>query len=185
MTTRTKLVLFALACLVAGAGSLRCLQTSWPISTAQAAIGDVTGVGNGEVKAVELLASATATNSPPSGASAGLPVNTLAQFGAAPDRAALVIASTAGSGTMTATFRLWGRLPIGGGLWFPLGPGTDALKGTLNLETAIGETGADTLRHSEVIENLGLFDRLYLEITAIGGTSTAVTAWVVVRRPLQ
>lgn len=151
------------------------------VPTAHAALGDVTTI-TGEVKAVEVLASATATNSPPSGASAGIAVNDLSLFGMAPEEAVLVIASTAGSGTMTATFRLWGEVPVGGGIWVPLGPGADATKGTLNTGSAIGETGTDTLRHSEVVEHLGLFRRLYVEITAIGGTSTAVTAWLVVHR---
>jgi hypothetical protein len=180
MSTRTKIAIAALAGVVAAVVGLRCLQ----ISSADAAIGDVTNVYAGEVKGIEMLASATATNSPPSGASAGLEINALRQFGKLPDKAALVIASTAGSGTMTATFRIWGRVPMGSGIWVPLGPGADATKGVINLETAIGETGADTLRHTEMIENLALFDRLYLEITAIGGTSTAVTAWLVVRQPL-
>lgn len=186
MATRIlKLSLAVAIGLILGVAGLRCAQTWFPINSAQAAIGDVTAVaGGGDVKAVELLASATATNSPPSGASAGLALGSLTQYGVAPESAVLAIASTAGSGTMTATFRVWGYLPVGGGIWVPLGPGADSTKGVVNLETAIGETGADTIRHSEVIENLGMFSRLYLEITAIGGTSTAVTAWLVVRRPV-
>lgn len=152
------------------------------IQEARAAIGDTTAIGNGEVKVVEVLASATATNSPPS-ANAGVAVASLSQYGLVPQKGALVIASTAGSGTMTATFRLWGKLPVASGIWVPLGPGADATKGVLNTGSAIGETGTDTLRHSEMVENLGMFERLYVEITAIGGTSTAVTAWMVVQRP--
>jgi hypothetical protein len=136
----------------------------------------------GDAKVVEMLASATAVNSPPSGASAGISVNDLSIFGIPPARMVLAIASTAGSGTMTATFRLWGYLPVGGGLWLPLGPGGDTTKGIVNLGAAVGETSADSIRHAEVIENPGSFQRLYLEITAIGGTSTAVTAWFVVRK---
>lgn len=150
------------------------------VPTAHAALGDVTTI-SGEVKVVEILASATATNSPPTN-NAGIAVNDLSLYGMAPEEGVLAIASTAGSGTMTATFRLWGKLPVGGGIWVPLGPGADATKGTLNTGSAIGETGTDTLRHSEVVEHLGMFDRLYVEITAIGGTSTAVTAWMVVHR---
>ncbi len=148
---------------------------------ASAAIGDVTSLGSQEVKVVEILASATATNSPPTN-NAGVAVNDLSLFGAPPQKAALVVASTAGSGTMTATVRLWGKLPVGGGIWMPLGPGADATKGVINEGTALGETSADAIRHSEMVENLGMFERLYLEITAIGGTSTAVTGWMVVQR---
>jgi hypothetical protein len=180
MSMRTKLGIVAIIGMVAGIIALRCLQVSVP--AAHAAIGDTTALGNGEVKAVEILASATATNSPPS-ANAGVAVNALSLYGSVPQRGALVIASTAGSGTMTATFRLWGKLPVASGIWVPLGPGTDAAKGVINTGSAIGETGSDTLRHSEMVENLGMFERLYVEITAIGGTATAVTAWMVVQRP--
>jgi hypothetical protein len=153
------------------------------IGVAHAAVGDVTSINGGEAKGIELLAATTATNSPPT-SNAGLSVNELRKFGMLPDRAVLALASTAGSGTMTVTARLWGKLPMASGIWVPLGPGADATKGQINSVAAIGETGSDTLRHSEVVENLALFERLYLEITAIGGTSTSVTAWLVVRRTL-
>jgi hypothetical protein len=182
MKMQTKIAIAALLGLVLGVVGLRCAQVALPIGVAHAAVGDVTAI-SGDVRVVEVLASATATNSPPSGASAGIAVNDLSLYGAPPSKAVLAIASTAGSGTMTATFRLWGYLPVGGGLWVPLGPGADATKGVVNLEAALGETSADAIRHSEVLENIGLFQRLYLEITAIGGTSTAVTGWLVVRRP--
>jgi hypothetical protein len=182
MKAPSKIVIAALLGVVLGVAGLRCAQGSWPIGTAHAAIGDVTAM-SGDARVIEMLSSATAVNSPPAGASAGISVNDLSIFGIPPARMVLAIASTAGSGTMTATFRLWGYLPVGGGLWVPLGPGGDTAKGVLNLEAAIGETSADSIRHAEVIENPGMFQRLYLEITAIGGTATAVTAWFVVRRP--
>ena len=182
MKPTKKLAIALVLGLVAGLAGLT-YQALSP-SVAIAAVGDVTAVNGGEAKAIELLAATTATNSPPSGGSAGLSVNELRQYGQLPDRAVLALASTAGSGTMTVTCRLWGHLPTASGIWVPLGPGADATKGQINSVAAIGETGADTIRHSEVIENLALFDRLYLEVTAIGGTSTSVTAWLVVRRSL-
>lgn len=180
MTMRTKLGIAALIGAIAGLIGLRVCQNTIPV--AHAAIGDITAISSGEVKVVEILASATATNSAPS-ANAGVAVNALSIYGVPPAKGALVIASTAGSGTMTATFRLWGKLPVASGIWVPLGPGTGAAKGTLNTGSAVDETGADLLRHSEMVENLGMFERLYVEITAIGGTATAVTAWMVVQRP--
>lgn len=137
-----------------------------------------------DVKAICLLPSATATNGPPTRASDGLGLAAVwAMFGSAPIDANLVIFSTAGSATMTATFRLWGYHPIGAGYWVPLGPGADATKGVINSLTAVGETSADAILHSEPIALLGIAGaRLYLEITAIGGTSTAVEAHVVCRR---
>jgi hypothetical protein len=147
------------------------------------ALGDVTTYPGGAAKSIVVLASATATNSAPSGASAGIAVADIANlFNQMPVEAALLVYSTAGSGTMTATFRLWGYHP-GPAAWFPIGTGTDALKGVINEETALGETGANAIAHCEPIALLGVIgSRLYVEITAIGGTSTAVEAAIVVRR---
>lgn len=134
--------------------------------------------------AVELLASATATNSPPSGTSAGLAMNFLTTaLGLVPNTLSLAIVSTAGSGTMTATFRLWGYLPTPIAQWVPLGPGGDTTKGTINEGNAIGETGSNQILHVEPVDFPAHFTRLYLEITAIGGTATAVTAWLLGRSP--
>lgn len=147
------------------------------------ALGDVTTLGAGHVKAIEFLAASTAANGVPSGASAGISVDQLISlFGVVPQSAVLQIVSTAGSGVMTAVFRLWGRAV--NGTWVPLGPGTDdTTKGRINLETAVDETTADALVHSETIINFVGFSRLYLELVSIGGTSTSVTAWLAVSRP--
>ena len=146
------------------------------------AIGDVTTYGGKETKAIELLASATATNSPPSGASAGLATKALLRlFGGMPSVCTLLLYSTAGSGTMTVTCRLWGYSEAGT-VWTPMGFGADSTKGVINAVSAIGETVTDGIRHSETVSLPGHFSRLYLEITAIGGTATAVTAQLVARR---
>jgi hypothetical protein len=147
------------------------------------ALGDVTLHSGGEVADIELLASATATNSPPSGASAGIDTGDILRvFNTMPGTATLVLYSTAGSGTMTVTGRLWGYSSVGAGFWVPMGFGADATKGVINAASAIGETGTDTIRHAETVSLLGHFERLYFEITAIGGTSTAVTVKLVIRR---
>jgi hypothetical protein len=44
---------------------------------------------------------------------------------------------------------------------------------------AIPETGTDAIDYSEDIGDLRAVDRLYLEIVAIAGTSTAVTGALV------
>ena len=121
---------------------------------------------------IDLLTATTATNGPPSGAGAGkdMPHTT--------DIATLFVHSTAGSATMTVTLRLWGYSAYTG-KWYPLGTGTAALKGVINAGAAIAEDaslGADTLLHAEVVTSLQRIDRVYLEVLAIGGTSTAVTA---------
>ena len=147
------------------------------------AIGDITTYPDNEAKSIVLLASVTATNSPPSGASAGLAITDISNlYNFMPSEAGLLLYSTAGSGTMTCTARLWGYHP-GPAAWFPLGTGADATKGTINAASTLDETAADKLRHLEPLALLGIAgSRLYLEITAIGGTSTAVTAEIVVRR---
>lgn len=126
--------------------------------------------------ALRLLEGATATNSPPSGASAGIALTALDAFFSgnyAPPRCAVVVRSTAGSATMTVTVRLWGY--YANAVWVPFGTGADTTKGTLNEGAAIGEGSvADTLTHTEILLFPALFDRVYAEVTAIGGTSTAV-----------
>lgn len=133
-------------------------------------------MATGERNSVQLLTAATATNSPPSGAAAGVETNDL-KF--ATD-GVISLRSTAGSGTMTVTCRLWGY-EASAAVWFPLGNGTGAGKGFLNGGAAITETEADTIAHAQVVYGIGHIDRVYIEITAIGGTSTAISAWLTAR----
>lgn len=130
--------------------------------------------------AIQMLTAATATNSTPSGASAGVAIKDLVVRGVLPETATVLVVSTAGSGTMTSTLRLWGYHEVSTA-WVPLGTGTDpATTGTLNAGTALAEDEANSLRHCEPVTNIATFDRLYLEIVAIGGTATALSAWLVV-----
>jgi hypothetical protein len=105
---------------------------------------------------VELLASATATNSPPSGASAGLDTNALRLDGRVPEEVSIVVVSTAGSGTMTMDLRIWGYDGVST-TWVPLGTGGDGTgvgsKGSLNEGTQIGVTEANALQHAEPLRN--------------------------------
>lgn len=119
-----------------------------------------------------ILEGATATNSPPSGASAGLAIPS-AQIWPLPTSVVVDVYSTAGSATMTVTIKLWGY-SITSARWVPLGTGADTGKGIINAGAAIGENASDVIQHSEVITNLFNFDRIYAEVFAIGGTSTAV-----------
>ena len=136
---------------------------------------------------LKLLNAATATNSPPSGATAGFPMRqgmdgqlVGSGFRDDTDEFMFIVRSTAGSGTMTVTLRLWGYQGDAG-VWVPLGTGTDALKGTLNEQAALGETEANTIGHAELVMGLRHFDRVYLEVSAIGGTATAISAWLIAR----
>lgn len=135
------------------------------------------GTTNG-VHTWRILDAATATNSPPSGGSAGLAIPS-ANIWPLPDAVVVLVYSTAGSATMTATIKLWGYVTAAA-MWVPLGVGADTTKGTLNAGAAIGETSADVLRHSEIVSGMFNFDRVYAEVVAIGGTSTAVTVDVLI-----
>lgn len=140
------------------------------------AVGDITH--RTTTRAIQLLAAATATNGVPSGADAGVALQDVWPGPAFPS-GMIHIASTAGSGTMTATFKWWGYWYCSA-VWAPVGAhATAASRGLLNLASAVDETQADLLRHAEVVSIPWGMDRTYLEITAIGGTATAVSAWLV------
>lgn len=130
---------------------------------------------------LEILASATATNGVPSGASAGARLDDIGQQ-LQLNRGIVKIVSTAGSDTMSVTIRLWGYCPTAAE-WIPLGSGADADKGKLNESpagtyTALGEVDTDQILHAEPVEGLWGFTRIYAQIAAISGTSTAVTGWL-------
>ena len=131
---------------------------------------------------LKLLTAATATNSPPSGATAGKALSRVGDEGntwPGADRAMVLVASTAGSGTMTVTIKLWGYSPVSA-TWHPLGTNaTAATKGIINEGNSIGETGTDTIAHAEIVQGLSAFSRVYAEVTASGGTATAVSLWLV------
>lgn len=131
---------------------------------------------------LKLLDAATAVNSPPSGASAGHSLRARQPGGQGYWRGkndgVILIKSTAGSDVMTATFRVWCYSPLTEA-WHALGSNaTEASRGLLNAESAVDEDGDDSLHHAEPITGLGAFTRIYLEIVAIEGTETAVSAWL-------
>lgn len=129
-----------------------------------------------------ILNARTTTNSAPSGDTAGIDLSGIYGPFTEIERAALLVYNTAGTGTVTATIRLWGYNTLAA-QWFPLGVGADLTKGTINGGVALGESGvADMINHSEPVYLVGLWDRAYAEVTAIGGTSTAVTVDLVINR---
>lgn len=92
-----------------------------------------------------------------------------------------LIYSTAGSGTMSVTCRLWGYHPTPN-RWFPLGSSsTESNRGVLNEQSAIDEDGADNIVHAEVVAGLSAFTRIYAQITTIGGTTPTVSAYLIGR----
>lgn len=138
------------------------------------AIGDSTLWASRDAKSIVLLAPATATNGAPSADDDGLATTELLNaFGEWPQTVGLQVYSTAGSGTMTASCRLWGYVPNATGtpIWIPIG---DAF--------SLAEVSADALVYVKPLDMPGHFQRLYCEVTAIDGTSTSITAELVVRR---
>lgn len=130
-------------------------------------------------QSIRLLNAVTATNSPPTASTDGQPTNDIKVGGNVPDMALITVRSTAGSATMTVTLKLWG-FSLAAADWCPVGTdATAANKGLLNQGNAIPEgPEADTIQHTEPLADPGLFTRLYMEVTAIGGTATAVSCWV-------
>lgn len=130
-------------------------------------------------RSVQVLTAETGTTAAPSAATDGVETNSLKVGGNVPDAATIVVQSTAGSGSMTVTLKLWGY-DTDSAKWSPVGTNaTAANKGLLNGGAAIPEGPvADTINHRELFFYLGHFDRLFLEVTAIGGTATAVSAWI-------
>jgi len=139
---------------------------------------------------IQLLSAATATNSPPTAGStdvgfglAGIdnPQAGVSHFVPVDGQCAIVVKSTAGSATMTVTLKFW-VYAVAVAEWMPLGTHSgDSTKGVLNQGNAIGEVAANSLLHTELVNGLQHYDRVYLEITAIGGTDTAVDAYLVGR----
>lgn len=133
----------------------------------------------GQSYTIELLASATAANGIPSSATAGIDLNLLNRHsGFIPNKIRVGVNSTAGSGVMTVTLRLWG---YAGGVWFRL-KDLNASSAAPHAAVAIPETSADSIKYSEEVSSIGGCSRLYLEIVAIAGTLTAVTGYAIVGR---
>jgi hypothetical protein len=92
----------------------------------------------------------------------------------------LRIASTAGSGTMTISGRLWGYYPAVEAVparWCPLGTsddGTDALRGAVNSGYPIGESSTDQVDFVEQVSGFDMATRLAFQATEVTGTFAVV-----------
>ncbi len=90
------------------------------------------------------------------------------------DQAVLLIRNVAGSGTLTATVRLYGFFPSTQ-RWYALGTGTN--QGYVNAGAAISEiaTSTDRIAQAEGVAGLRRCTRVYAEIVgALGGTGTEI-----------
>jgi hypothetical protein len=126
---------------------------------------------------IKLLDGVTATTAAPSAATDGFslrkPTPGTEYVWSGQNIGQLNLYSTAGSGTMTATVRMWGYKG-NADRWFPLGTSTtESERGLIN-GGAVDEDGADNLVSSTLIQGLSGFDRIAAQVVAIGGTSTAI-----------
>lgn len=140
-----------------------------------------------------LLSGVTATNGKPSSSTSGVAVrrgsHSVEGFSDYVEKARFIAWSKSGTGTVAFTLRFWGYIASlqtdDGELtvdeWFPLGTGTDASKGQLDAASSMGETSTDQVTHTEVLEQLAMFDRVYAEVEIISGTGTEVYAALVRR----
>lgn len=154
-----------------------------------ASVGTVTNSQNAK-RSICLMVGLTAANPAPAADTDGVPnyslnlpgVDTGACFPALAARESILsLFSTAGSGTLSGTFVLWGFLAAGtAGADGPHG-GAGAW---VQIETISGAalSGAAPLSYSERLLNLGAYDRLYLQCTAITGTGAAFEAWLTTAR---
>lgn len=75
---------------------------------------------------------------------------------------------------LVGTFTLWGYLTEAGA-WFEI----PVNGGTAVSPTALAETSADQINFQQRFQNLGHYDRIALELAAIGGTGATFDAWLV------
>ncbi len=124
----------------------------------------------------KLLDGASADNSPPTKGSDGINLHELRRAdGTLPEWVTVAIRGT-GTGTVTATFRLWFRYL---NFWVPAGNGTDADKGKLNDATAVGEVATDTVLHAQPVRVPEHADRAYLEMLSSGGSALSFNAYII------
>lgn len=131
---------------------------------------------------VRILEARTSTNSPPSSyAAAGIDVGAILDglYGASgwPSSVDVAVYTTAGSGTVTATVKLWCGHPSFGtaGQYIAAGTGGASAAGVLNGGSAFDEHAADVIGRADMVISPGAYRKWYAEVTAIGGTATAVT----------
>lgn len=156
------------------------------------AAGDVINYGHA-IRATCLFTGLAAANNPPALVTDGVPcyrddnLPPIKDYGicmpSRPSQEASIVIKGTGTGTVSGTFRLWGYVAaLGGGTWVPLGTGADTTKGTINGGSALGEVKSDIVLHAEPLLLAGHFNRLYLEMTAVSGTTPSFEAWIVVPR---
>jgi hypothetical protein len=136
---------------------------------------------------IKLLDEATATNGVPTTAvkTAGFALTGVGtadggRFNVPPlgGVSSISVRSTAGSGTMACTLRIWLWSDLLSD-WAPYGAdATAANRGLINATNSIDEVIANRILHTELVTGLSNYEAIYLQITAITGTATAISAWL-------
>lgn len=130
---------------------------------------------------VRILDAETATTAVPVYATDGVDVGAILDglYGAKawPTMCGVAVRTTAGSGTMTATIKLWAgyRISTSAGVYLAASPGAAATAGVLNGGAANDEHATDNINRMDVLSYPRLARKYAAQVTAIGGTATAVT----------
>ena len=103
------------------------------------------------------------------------------------DRATIMISKVSGSDVSIAYARLFGYYgehveDDGPASWGPMGPGTNADRGKLNLAGVIGEVETTKILLLEDVDGLRVVERVAIALGAIGGTLPVVNVDLILRR---
>ena len=135
-------------------------------------------------KDIEILSAAVANNSPPASATAGVAMYETDRFGQtnaqfenganfphqpASKHQLCIKGTVTAAQILVGTFTLWGYL-ASANAWFKI---------NVNGGSALAETSTDAIGYTETFSNLSAFDRVYLELSSIGGTGATFSAWLV------
>lgn len=148
-----------------------------------ATLGQISGAANAK-RSVCLLPPTTANTAIPSAVTDGIacypdPRNINSDQGhcylgqAAKESTLMVHATVTAGQVLVGTLTLWGYLAASG-QWYEI----PTNGGTKVTPVAFAETDTDRITHVERFLNLGHFDRLCLQLTAIGGTGASFEAWL-------
>jgi len=128
----------------------------------------------------------TAVNGIPSGSNAGAslrgPRSGTTDLNSEDNEYMIAVRSTAGSGAMTCKVGVWGYVAELD-LWFRFAVLNKAADGSPQDIAETSVAGDDKIYYAERILGVRHFDRLYVELIAIGGASTAVDFYAFTRTP--
>ncbi len=106
------------------------------------------------------------------------------------DRGAIMISKVSGTGVSIASARLFGYYSEHAGgdgpaSWGPMGPGTNADRGKLNLGGVIGEVETTKILLLEDVDGLLVVERIAVALGAIAGTLPVVNVDLILKRRVR